>query len=132
MYLHQKSLCIIWLVSLIENSIANTHDKNKSDFRYEKTENNRNYTISILVEQAKRLLVLFKFIGESKFEVQVFDPTGCEKINDPMKHNSTTKTSILESDNRNIEELEKAKIKIPTIEGPDQNLRNGKFSFFLY
>lgn len=48
-------------------------------------------------------LLLFKFIGDSRFEVQIFDQMGWVKRNDPMQFVRRTKTSNLELDKYDVE-----------------------------
>ncbi|KAJ3685494.1 hypothetical protein LUZ61_014658 [Rhynchospora tenuis] len=66
-------------------------------------------------------LLIFKFMGGSKFEVQIFDPTGCEKINDPMKLVTGTKTISLEPVSGHVEESDEVKTKLPLIKGWPRN-----------
>ncbi|KAJ4781176.1 B3 domain-containing protein [Rhynchospora pubera] len=60
-------------------------------------------------------ILLFKFMGGSKFEVQIFDPTGREKINDPMELVSTTKITSSQLDNSHVEKSDEVKMKLPPL-----------------
>ncbi|KAJ3685495.1 hypothetical protein LUZ61_014659 [Rhynchospora tenuis] len=66
-------------------------------------------------------LLLFKFMGGSKFDVQIFDPTGREKNNDPMELVSTTKITSSELINSHVEESNEVEMKVPPIKGWPRN-----------